>query len=135
MTTTTDRKVRVHVQMARRRIRQAAGLYAYVERENAAMLECPDITDDDRARATSARLVAGAVRDCLMACASSLRLAGKGEAELRWYEMGAVMAAQRCNDALGFGFALTSAHASRLLSDANDRLNYAAVLAEARDIF
>jgi hypothetical protein len=45
------------------------------------------------------------------------------------------MAAQRINDALGYGFQMTAEQARRLLAEANDRLNYAAVLAEAHDAF
>jgi hypothetical protein len=135
MTTMTERKVRVHVQVARRRIRQAADLYRRLGYENAAMTDDPSITDDVRARATSAAIVTNTVARGLEACAESLHAAGAGEAELRWYEVGAAMAAQRINDALGYGFQMTAEQARRLLAEANDRLNYAAVLAEAHGAF
>lgn len=130
-----DRKVRVQVQVARRRIRQAASLYRRLGYENAAMTDDPSITDDSRARAVSSAIVTDTVAGGLEACAASLANAGRGVAELRWYEVGAAMAAHRINDALGYGYQLTAEHARRLLAEANDRLNYAAVLSEARDAF
>lgn len=135
MSTSIDRKVRANVQMARRRMMHAARLFDELAEYSAMMADCPDTTSDSRARAVSSMLVSSAVAGGIRGCADTLARAGAGECELQYYEMGAVMAANRICDSLGYGFQFANQHARMLLADANDRLNYAAVLAESGGAF